>query len=237
MKKISAFLTAFLVTQSVFAELVCDTGVNKYYATYAINSYTCSVGQYLPANTLGCVACPTGFTCDGGTFYYDADSFQGLTFDAVPTTQMNNICAVNFPKNLNAIYVPNSHTCSSGYYLPAGVDECTLCPSGNACVGGTYSFNETADQGIVACAAPTPYAPTGSAVCYPHILHVGNDVIYLKSTKQTTPSLNIRIGNDIFYANMTTVRTRMNKDSIHYFHVQWGNNDYYVCDDTMCPGE
>ena len=148
---------------------------------------------------------------------------------------MNNICATNFPTKLRARYTPNSHTCSAGYYLPANVDACTICPTNSICSGGTYSFNETTDQGIQSCASGT-FSPTGSAVCYPHIFHVGDDVMYVKSTKQTTPSFNIQIGNERFYINMTTTRTKMNKDSNRYFHAQWGNNDYYICDDTTCPG-
>lgn len=236
MNKFPAFLLVLPITQSVFAEMTCDTNVSKYHATYTPNSYTCNVGQYLPANSLGCVVCPNGFTCPGGTFNFNPNLFQGLIFETIPQTTMNNICAANFPTKLKAKYAPNSHDCSSGYYLPANIDECTLCPSGNACVGGTYSFNETLAQGIQNCANGT-FAPSGSAVCYPHILHVGDSNVYLKSTKQTTPSLNIKIGNDVFYANMTTERTRMNKDSSRYFRARWGNNDYYICDDTTCTGE
>jgi hypothetical protein len=188
----------------------------------------------LPANTLGCVACPSGYTCGGGTFQFNEYFAQGIIYNQLATSNVNNICGYGVGEKMSAVFEANSHTCSSGQYLPAGVDACTLCPVNNICAGGTYSFNETVAQGIQSCASGT-FAPTGSTACYPHILHVGNDNVYLKSTKQTTPSLNIRIGNDIFYANMTTVRTTMNKDSSHYFHVQWGNNDYYVCDDTTCP--
>ena len=124
--------------------------------------------------------------------------------------------------------------CASGQYLPANIDDCTQCPTNSICSGGTYSFNETVSQGIQSCASGT-FAPTGSTVCYPHIFHVGDDIVYIKSVKQTTPSLNIQIGNDIFYINMTTTRTRMSKDSTHYFHVDYGGNHYYVCDDTTCP--
>lgn len=213
--------------------MTCDISVDDYYALYTINHYACDAGYFLPANTLGCVACPSGFTCDGGTFPFNPDIYQGLDIQEIKT-QTNNVCAANFPSDLWAIYIPKKHTCLSGYYLPANIDTCTLCPSGSACVGGTYSFNETIDQGIETCPNGT-FSPTGSHFCYPHIMHVGNDNIYLKSTKQTTPSLNIKIGNTVFYANMTTIRTTMNKDSTHYLRVRWNDYDYYICDDTTCP--
>ena len=207
---------------------------NKMYAEFEIASYTCSSGEFLPADTLGCRTCPTDYTCPGGTFEFNDNINQGLVRPNLYTHNMNNICATNMLHEMLAIFEPIQYTCSSGYYLPADETECAQCPSGNACVGGTYSFNETTDQGIVACSSGT-FAPSGSAVCYPHILHVGDSNVYLKSTKQTTPSLNIRIGNNVFYANMTTVRTRMNKDSSHYLHVKTADNiHYYVCDDTIC---
>ena len=223
-------------TQSVFAEYTCDISASDYYAIYEKDVFTCSSGQYLPANSLGCVTCPNGFTCNGGTYEFDSNEFQGLDFRTIPTTQLSNVCANNFPSYLLAVYEPNEHTCSAGYYLPANVDECTICPAGSACSGGTYTFNETTDQGIQSCSGVT--VPAGFAICTPHRLHIGNDVVYVRSTKLTTPSLNIDIDNDgvaDFFVNMTTIRTRMNKDSEHYFHAQWENNDYYICDDTTCP--
>ena len=216
----------------------CNFTVNTAYfvAEYEPNEYTCNSGYYLPANHDGCVQCPSIYSCPGGTFSFNENASQGIVFSssAIINQNISNMCAVNLPKVLSASFEPNTHTCSSGYYLPAGVDACTICRANNICSGGTYAFNETTDQGIQSCASGT-FAPTGSTVCYPHILHVGDSNVYLKSTKQTTPSLNFQIGNDIFYANMTTVRTKMNKDSEHYFHAQWADNHYYVCDDTTCP--
>ena len=147
-----------------------------------------------------------------------------------------NICGINAPLGFVASFIPNTHTCTPGYYLPANIDECTICPNDNYCVGGTYTFNETTSQGIEACSGNTPYAPTGSAICYEHILHVGEDTVYLKSDKLTTPSLNIGMDDGIFYANMTTEPTLMNKDSEHYLKLEFNNTVYYVCDDTTCGG-
>lgn len=130
--------------------------------------------------------------------------------------------------------VDENLTCDAGEYLAQHDYQCSSCSANSYCLGGTYPYSETDTQGIQSCASGI-FAPTGSAVCYPHILHVGEDIMYMKSAKQTTPSLNFQIGNERFYINMTTTRTRMNKDSVHYFHVDWGDNHYYVCDDTTCP--
>ena len=107
---------------------------------------------------------------------------------------------------------------------------CSQCPQNNKCIGGTYSFNETSDQGIEQCV--NGHAPVGSSICYEHILHIDNDVIYLKSTKLTTPSLNVGMDNGVFYANMTTTPTRMNNATEHYLKIEYDNQIYYVCDDT-----
>lgn len=226
-----ALLLCIVSEQSV-ADIVCNDSFVNYYPVYEPKSIVCNNGYFLPANSEECVLCPSENNCVGGTFEFNPNKITGLDLESITETQINRACAVNFPKNLYAEYEPNKHTCPSGYYLPANIDECTLRPSGNKCVGGTYYFNETVNQGIVACVDDT-FAPNGSAVCYPHIMHIGDDVIYLRSYKTTTPSLNIKIGSDIFYANMTPIRTKMNKDSEHYFRAQWKNNDYYICDDTV----
>ena len=169
MKKIS-FLSLLFI-HPAFAEMMCDISVTDYYAGYAINTYNCDPGQFLPANALGCAPCPNGFTCPGGTFGFNPDMFEGITLNTAPTTQMNNVCAANFPSDLAAIYTPNTHTCSPGYYLPANVDECTQCPAGNYCVGGTYSFNETINQGIEPCA--TGYSSdAGATSCTPNTIFI-----------------------------------------------------------------
>ncbi len=110
MKKIYVFLSAVIITQSVFADMMCDTDVPDYYAVYEPNSYTCASGQFLPANAVTCVACPTGGTCPGGTFDFNPDNFQGVIFDSFSDATMNNSCAANFPMGLVAVYEPNTIT-------------------------------------------------------------------------------------------------------------------------------
>ena len=255
MKYITVFLLILFIIPNIAFGFVggCDDSYlsidnnnhSEIPAIFTPNEHTCLTGEFLPANIDECRACPQNGTCTGGTYTFDESLSQGITLSDEHITQsLTNTCIKdligiddNNHSEFIAIFTPNTHTCSAGYYLPANVDACTLCPVDNICAGGTYSFNETTDQGIVACTAPTPYAPTGSSQCFPHILHVDDGVVYLRSTKLTSPSLHIRIEDDVFYANMTTIPTRMNKDSPRYFHSQWDDNHYYICDDTTYPGE
>lgn len=152
MNKLFASLLFVFITQFALADIsICDINYNEYIALYQINKYDCAPGYFLPANTLGCVACPSGFNCPGGTFEFNPDEYQGLyIIDSISTT-MNNVCAVNFLPEIHAIYTPNIHDCEPGYYLPANVDSCTQCPEGYWCAGGKYTFNEYADQGLSLC--------------------------------------------------------------------------------------
>ena len=238
MKRIFVSLSLILISQSVWADLMCENATS-YYAIYEPNSYTCNSGQYLPANTLGCVSCPNSWTCPGGTFDFDADIFQGTFFESIPNNTINNICATNFPGDLFAVYEPNQHTCSPGYYLPANTDSCTICPSGNKCIGGTYTFNETTAQGIEPCPSNAQYVLAGSAVCYSRILHLSrenpNDIIYLKDTATTTPAFHVSFNGNTFHANLTTTPTYITSVSTRYLTVMVDGVEYYVCDDSTCP--
>ena len=174
MEKLFAFLLIATIGQSVLADMTCNTDISDYYLLYEIDSYTCDTGYYLPANTNECKQCPNGFICSGGTFEFNPDIFQGLSIDTVPNTTISNICAANFPTNLYVEYEPNSHNCLAGTYLPANIDECTQCPENSYCVAGTYSFNETTDQGITAC--PNGYhssvGASSASDCVPNVITI-----------------------------------------------------------------
>ena len=259
MNKLFASLLTIFITQSVFADLITQNTTNgcdnnfitidnnnhtNMVAIMMVNQHACQSGQYLPANIDGCRVCPAGGTCNGGTYTFNETVSQGIDFSFPFTQSQINSCVSGLiyidnhhHSNIFAIFEPHVHTCTPGYYLPANIDECTTCPVNHICSGGTYTFNETIDQGIEQCSDDTPYSPMGSVdLCYPHVLHIGDEVVYLKSDKLTTPSLNIGMNDGIFYANMTTEPTLMNKDSEHYLKLEFNNTVYYVCDDTTCGG-
>ena len=202
---------------------------------YAVpRSFTCASGYFLPANSYNCAICPNGYTCNGGTYVFNSTKAQGLTRNAntYVSSNTNNTCSANLGLVLNAIFIPKVYDCNPGYYLPANTDGCEICLVNNYCAGGTYSFNEEEDQGISECPSGK-FSPAGAAICYEHKLHVGNESLYLRASKRTTPSLNVGYGNEVFYANMTTTPTYMTSGSTHYFKTIYNEQVYYICDDTM----
>ena len=44
-----------------------------------------------------------------------------------------------------------SYTCTVGTYLKKGETSCSTCPTGKTCLGGTFPYSETIDQGIQEC--------------------------------------------------------------------------------------
>ena len=93
-------------------------------------------------------------------------------------------------------------SCNPGYYLPADSTSCTQCPKNSYCPGGTFT-ETTSDSGITQC-PDNMYSPLGSDSSDDcgRILHIGEYILYLRTAKLTTPSLNVQIGNTIYYGDM-----------------------------------
>ena len=153
MKKIFILSLLFLslpgmATETVVTDFTNTCGDYKILnAVFERDDVTCASGYYLPANTRTCAACPNGATCNGGTFTFNANRNQGI-LGTVMVSDFTNTCG-NY-QILNAIFEVAQITCTSGQYLPKNTTACVACPNGYTCSGGTYSFNENTDQGIVA---------------------------------------------------------------------------------------
>ena len=61
---------------------------------------------------------------------------------------------------------------------------------------------------------------------------MGTNHVYLRSDKKTTPSLNVKIGNTIFYGNMSTNATNMSDGITQKLKMKYNNTTYSVYDDS-----
>ena len=95
----------------------------------------------------------------------------------------------------------------AGYYSAANILTRNQCPTGLTTIGYGAGADEVTDCG--------------------RILHFGNDKLYLRSGKKTTPSLNVKIGDTIYYGNMTA-GTGKGK-----LRLKSGTTTYSVHDDSM----
>ena len=95
----------------------------------------------------------------------------------------------------------------AGYYSAANILTRNQCPTGLTTIGYGAGADEVTDCG--------------------RILHFGNDKLYLRSGKKTTPSLNVKIGDTTYYGNMTA-GTGKGK-----LRLKSGTTTYSVHDDSM----
>ncbi len=68
-------------------------------------------------------------------------------------------------------------------------------------------------------------------VAHARVLHVGDDTMQLYETKNTTPALNVKIDDEMWYGNLTRCPTTMNATSDKYLRIQQGDADYYAVSD------
>ena len=207
-------------TKTYYARRTCATG---YYSTGSACAECGSNSTTPAANVEVACTCDIGYTADG--------SANGAT------TSVNGCSEVL-----------NSLSCNNGYYLPANSNTCAKCLANNYCPSGTYTFDSVNNQGITACpnGLVSPAGMWEAAQCG-RKFYVGDKYVYLRRTKQVTPSLNVDVDNDgvpDFYANMGTTPVPMNAD---FSNLQSGNTlkvnvptgagvlsgVYYIYDDTV----
>lgn len=222
----------------------------------------CSSLSYIPANLFANITTPaermfedTFFRCLGLRGYIPPSLFAGLNNSGKYSTDMmtglfagtnlDTSCPAGMVQfitgyedywNGHVSCVDENFVCAAGEYLPAHGYECAECPENNYCTGGTYTYSENTAYGATQC-PNSWYAPRGmsSADQCGRILHIGDNVVYLRNVKKTSPSLNVRVDGYTFYGNMTTADVPMNANTTAHMKVQFNNETYSIYDDTVTP--
>ena len=131
---------------------------------------------------------------------------------------------------LEAIWTPD---CAAGQYLPQGSDACATCLADSYCAGGTFNVSNSAAQGIQACGSGLKsQAGSRTANDCGHILHIGNNNLYLHADRRTTPSLIVDINGTQFYADTTPVSQGVkpisSETGAQTLRIQYSGNEYTV---------
>jgi uncharacterized repeat protein (TIGR02543 family) len=101
----------------------------------------------------------------------------------------------------------------AGYWSAANSDIRTACPTGLTTVGYGHGADELSDCG--------------------RKLHIGDKILYAKTTKPTTPAINIQpVGGSIYYIGVSDTNHTLTP-----VHVTHGNLQYTAYDDSILYGE
>ena len=119
-------------------------------------------------------------------------------------------------------------TCGGGEYVPTAGGGCVNVGVGYWGAGGTVSETSTLARSQCESGLTTIGSGAGAdeAGDCGRVLNVNGEKIYLRSTKKTTPSLNVSINGDVFYGNMGA-------SSIGALKLKSNGTTYSVYDDSM----
>ena len=217
-------------------------GGNTYYCQSGVR-YTVSSGYYstggTPTTRTGQSQCTGATYCTGGVQYNCPSEQSNMgnytycgsgtirRYAISPTQWSDSVTQITAVQAKAGAYITSQDAnmtcelCPGGYYSEGGtVYECTPCGTESYCSAG---FQNMCMDGL----STIGYGPGADEEgdCG-RILHVGNNKIYLRSEKKTTPSLNVKIGNLTLYGNMSTSVDAPLK-------ITSGSTTYSVYDDSM----
>jgi hypothetical protein len=199
----------------------------------------CSAGTYLPANTRSCVVCPADSYCGGDNkprLYADSNKDQGIASCPEGTHSLAGATAPS--ACVNSAPGPDTIECPEGEFVPAYGNYCQTCPENYYCGGDGESrvFDTSADvdQGIASCpeGLVSPLGAASVGECGKE-LHVGNDILYLTSVKQTTPALVVKMNGAVYYAKITLGAKPMNYLTHRSLRTIIDGKEYSIHDNTI----
>lgn len=205
---------------------LCPAGTTQYITGYegSINGTTwngkvscepCAAGTYKAS--IGNMECSV---CEIGT--YTADTGATACTACTNTKPSNSsysgsAAANNCPWSCDGGYYSTDDTsCSevgAGFYSADGNNTRTACPAGLTTVGYGHGADEESDCG--------------------HELHFGDYLVYSKTTKPTTPAINLKINqSDTSYVGLSP-----NDHTLSKLHVSYSGQKYTAYDDGLAYGE
>ena len=204
---------------------LCPAGTTQYITGYEgstngttwngkVSCEPCAAGTYkVSAGNMACTECEIGTYATAG---------------ATSCTDCTNTKPANSSYSSNATTNACSWLCDGGYYSTDDI-SCTA-------VGGGY-YSAAGDNTRSACAAGLTTVGYGHgadevADCG-HELRVGNFTFYSKTTKSTTPALNLMpVGGGTFYLGASSTNHTLSK-----LHLSDGTTQYTAYDDGLLYGE
>ena len=135
------------MSRSVLADLITQNVVNGcnsdnlqlfddqafFGAQFNVNSYECPTGYYLPADSLGCVQCLSGYECSGGIYDYNPTENQGIKLKSYILENVEQGCDYNLlfserdEINIRPVFTPNTITLNWDYKDDTGRTAQTTC--------------------------------------------------------------------------------------------------------------
>ena len=134
-------------------------------------------------------------------------------------------------------------SCPAGQYgipdseVGANNEHCADCPQNHYCPGVEFIIPTDQEHGKFQCptgmVSPVGTKEIGSCG---RVLHIGENALYLRSVRKTTPSLNVDVDLDgvaDFFGNVVTTNVPMTNGTSRHLKLQYNNQVYYVYDDTV----
>ncbi|MBP9999614.1 MAG: InlB B-repeat-containing protein [Proteobacteria bacterium] len=172
-------------------------------------------------------ACPAGY-------YQYITGFEADFNSKVACTP----CPTGYTSGVGATANTGCYLTVDGGQVRDGTSGTTL----STCAAGTYKTSHNEYYGTSyscdTCPTTNPYSPAGAAdagACG-RKLHIGDNVMYLRSTQKTTPSLKFDFNKDgvaDLFGNMSTSSKKMSSGVDKSFKVNYGGQVYYIHDDTV----
>ena len=203
---------------NVFIGWCSDSGLTSCSMSYTIPIYTISP-QTIYAAWQPCTACATtnascvlsvvNNTCTYATACNSGyENIQNNGAYNASCTPISGIGCAGGSYRENGVCV----AVGQGYWSANNSDVRNQCPAGLSTIGYGTGADEANDCGLK--------------------LQIENNYIYLRQDRKTNRTLNVEIGNNIYYANMSTAEVKMSDNIDSCLKVDVGGTVYSVYDDS-----